>query len=84
MEAPRTVSQAVSAAEWNEVRFIQRVLTATAHYAESKLGGHTVDVQCQGYGKPLPTSWRMVLTVQYVKPGPPVKIVPSTEIDGRL
>jgi hypothetical protein len=74
----------MSAKEFGERRYVQKVLQATANYCRSKLGGYPVDIQCEGYPPNRPTVWRMVLTVQYVEQPPPMKIVPSFDVDGRL
>lgn len=80
METPRTVPAAMSAKQWNERHYIEKVLSATTHYLESKLGGFPVDVQREARGD----VYRIVLTVQWVPQAPPLKIIPSLDVDGRL
>jgi hypothetical protein len=74
----------MSAKEWNERRYIEKVLKATANYARSKLAGYPLDESVEGYPPHCPTVWRVVLTVQYVPQPPPLRIIPTTEVDGRL
>lgn len=80
MEAPQTVRPTISAKEWNERRYITKVINATIHYAQSKLAGFPFDAQSERSGN----VYRVVLTVQWVPQAPAPKIIPSTEIDGRL
>jgi len=71
--SPRTVRPTISAKESNERRYIQKVVNATIHYAQSKLGGYPFDAQCEHCGN----VWKVVLTIEYVPQPPPPKIIPK-------
>ena len=80
METPRVVRPTISAKEWNERRYITKVVNATIHYAQSKLAGFPFDAESEQCGD----VWRVVLTIQWTPQPPPPKIIPSTDTDGRL
>jgi len=80
MEAPQTVQPTISAKEWNERRYMAKVINATIHYAQSKLAGFPLDAQTERRGD----VYRVVLTVQLVPQAPAPKTIPSTDVDGRL
>jgi hypothetical protein len=84
MQAPQVAQPVMSAKEYGERRYIQKVLSATANYCRAKLAGYPVDIQCEGYPHARPTVWRMTLVVQFVEQPPPMKIVPSFDVQGRL
>jgi hypothetical protein len=84
METPRVVRPTISAKEWNERRYITKVVNATIHYAQSKLAGFPFDAQTERYGD----VWRVVLTIKWTPQPPAPKIIPTFEdvgcVDGRL
>jgi len=70
----------MDAKEFAERRYINKTLNATINYAKSKLGGFPIDVQFERHDD----IWRVTITVQWVSQPLPLKIMPSTDVDGLL
>jgi hypothetical protein len=65
----------ISAAEFQERRYIARVLKGTINYCRSKMIGHTVAAQIEGYPAHLPMLYKVTLTIALDFSQPNIEVI---------